>query len=60
MHEAIRTTTENAIQQGMWQFIPCGELLWLWQFLQCRNTHPYPNASKFIDYRLYDGERDHR
>jgi len=44
----------------MWQFILYGELLWLWWFLQCRNTRPYRNASKFIDYRLHDGERNHR
>ena len=44
----------------MWQFILYRELLWLREFLQCRNTRPYCKASKFVDYRLHDGERNHR
>jgi hypothetical protein len=30
MREATKATAENPIQQGMWQFILYGKLLWLW------------------------------
>ena len=60
MREATKATAENPIKQGMWQFILDGELLRLREFLQCRNTGPYCNASKFVHHRLHDGERNHR
>ena len=59
MHEATKATAENPIQQGIWQSILYGNLLWLREFLQCRDAGPYCNASKFVDHRLHDGERNH-